>query len=470
MPAPLSTAPSLPALLRGLGAVAMLLALGACTAPPPDAATARANAAVLDLPDLTALPRAVPASTASNADVAAAFMELSFALESGRSLPVFTRFEGPVRLRLTGAVPAAAPQETAGLLALLRSRAGIDITQSAEASAEITVAFVPREQMQALVPNAACFVVPNVAGWDDYRRARGSAATEWARLTTRRRAAVFIPADIAPQEVRDCLHEEVAQALGPLNDLYRLPDSVFNDANFHSVLTSFDLLVLRAYYAPELRSGMTPDTVAERLPALLSRLNPTGGDAGGWRAAPATPRAFAAALDRALGGGRLDTPAQRASARQAVAIAQAAGWSDARAAFAWFALGRLSVGADPQGARAALLQARALYAALPGAGVQLAHVDMQLAGLALASAQPVAALALSRNALPPAIASENAALAATLLLIAAEAQQALGDTGAAQAARLDSARWAGYGFGSQAAADQRAAEVAALARAATRLR
>jgi len=33
----------------------------------------------------------------------------------------------------------------------------------------------------------------------------------------------------SPQEVRDCLHEELAQALGPLNDLYRLPDSVFND-------------------------------------------------------------------------------------------------------------------------------------------------------------------------------------------------------------------------------------------------
>jgi hypothetical protein len=82
--------------------------------------------------------------------------------------------------------------------------------------------------------------------------------------------AVFMPADVAPQEVRDCLHEEVAQAIGPLNDLYRLPDSVFNDDNFHTVLTGFDMLILRATYAPELRSGMTRAEVAAALPGILA--------------------------------------------------------------------------------------------------------------------------------------------------------------------------------------------------------
>ena len=52
--------------------------------------------------------------------------------------------------------------------------------------------------------------------------------------------------------MRDCLHEELAQALGPLNDLYRLPNTVFNDDNFHSVLTGFDMTILRATYAPGL--------------------------------------------------------------------------------------------------------------------------------------------------------------------------------------------------------------------------
>ena len=57
----------------------------------------------------------------------------------------------------------------------------------------------------------------------------------------RKRVAIFIPVDISFQDVRDCLHEELAQALGPLNDLYRVSDSVYNDDNFHIILTSYDM-------------------------------------------------------------------------------------------------------------------------------------------------------------------------------------------------------------------------------------
>ena len=58
--------------------------------------------------------------------------------------------------------------------------------------------------------------------------------------------------------MRDCLAEEITQALGPANDLYRLPDSIWNDDNFHGMATAFDMLILRALYQPELESGMTP--------------------------------------------------------------------------------------------------------------------------------------------------------------------------------------------------------------------
>ena len=72
--------------------------------------------------------------------------------------------------------------------------------------------------------------------------------------------------------MRDCLHEEFAQALGPLNDLYRLPNSVFNDDNVHTVLTSFDMLILKITYAPSLKSGMSRTQVQARLPAILKKL------------------------------------------------------------------------------------------------------------------------------------------------------------------------------------------------------
>jgi hypothetical protein len=41
----------------------------------------------------------------SNSDLARDFIDLSFMLESGRALPVLTRFEGPVTVRVTGNPP-----------------------------------------------------------------------------------------------------------------------------------------------------------------------------------------------------------------------------------------------------------------------------------------------------------------------------------------------------------------------------
>lgn len=453
-------------LSRRLIALVAAAALAGCMADPVGGPAARATSDLVALPEPAGFDPGPggppPARTTSNAELARDFLDLSFQLESGRSLPVFSRFEGPVTLTLAGAVPRSAGEEVAGLLTRFRAEAGIEIWHEAGAGAAITVEFVPRRELQAAAPNAACFVVPGVAGWQDYRTRRSGAATDWTALSVRSRVSVFVPSDVAPQEMRDCLHEEIAQALGPLNDLYRLTDSVFNDDNFHTVLTAHDMLMLRIAYAPELASGMTEAEVAATLPGVLMRLNPGGGRFATATAPSPTPRSFQAALETALSGDAT-SEARRGAARDAVAIASAAGWADARAGFAWFALGRLSAASDPAAARAALFNAAAIYRALPGAAVQYAHVEMQLAALALRARQPAEAAALAGRALPAAIAGENPALAATLHLIRAEAFAAQGMAAAAAAARLDSARWAGYGFGSPAAAERRAAEVAALA-------
>ncbi len=442
------------------------LALAGCMAAPAGGPAARANADLQAPPGFTSFDtasgHAPAAQLPGNAELARDFLELTFQLESGRALPRFTRFQEPITLTLAGAVPHNAGQEIAGLLAVLRSGAGIDIRQQGPGPAAITVEFLPRREMQALVPNAACFVVPGVSSWQGYRAARGSTATDWATLGQRTQVAVFLPSDIAPQEMRDCLHEEIAQALGPLNDLYRLTDSVFNDDNFVAVLGPRDLLMLRLTYAPELRNGMSESEVVAVLPAALARINPAGGSFATPAPATPTPRAFQTALDTALSGNTAQSR-RLIAAQTAVDIATAKGWHDARAGFAWFALGRLSASNDPVRARVALLRADAIYQALPGAAIHQAHVRMQLAALALSAQQPGEALALADRASDAAIAAENPALVATLHLIRAEAFAAQGNAPAAASARLDSARWAGYGFGSQAAADRRAAEVAALA-------
>ena len=380
------------------------------------------------------------------------FMDLTFAMENGRALDTFSRFEGPVTVAMTGKAPPTAARDLGVLIGRLQTEAGIDIRPATDPqAASITVEFASKAELRRLAPTAACFVVPNVRSLAEFRRKRGSDATDWAQVTRRETAAIFIPADTSPQEIRDCLHEELAQALGPLNDLYRLPDSVFNDDNFHSVLTAFDMGILRMTYGPSLSSGMSRDEVAARLGTSPS-LSGAGGTPGDW----------IHAIETALG--RTGTLATRkAAAERALSIAQGAGWQDGRAAFSYFAVGRIMAGTEPERALDAFGRASALYGRMPGGELQVAHVDMQLAAMALAGGLAEEAVLLADRAIPAVRRNDNSALLATLMLIKAEALAQLGQADAAAALRMDSAPYARYGFGPDSVVQARMRDIAAVA-------
>lgn len=384
------------------------------------------------------------------------FMDLAMSLESGRELQVFTRFEGPITVGLAGAVPGSAERDLTALVGRLRDEAGLQISVASGSAATITVEFATRADLRRLAPQAACFVVPNVGSLAEYRRLRGSDTVDWALITRRDRAAIFIPADTSPQEIRDCLHEELAQALGPLNDLYRLSDSIFNDDNFHSVLTAYDMSILRAHYDPALRNGMTRAEVAARMSVIF------GGGAGlGTPRSPALD-SWTQAIETALGGKGALATRQRAAER-ALDIARAQGWQDSRAAFSHFAVGRLNAGSAPETAFDAFTRASAIYARLPGGEIQVAHIDMQLAAMALAGGLSTDAIRLADRAIPVVRQHENFALLATLMLIKAEAMERLGDVQGAKALRLDTAAYARYGFGPDSVVRDRMRDIAAVA-------
>ncbi|MGR3759061.1 DUF2927 domain-containing protein [Roseobacteraceae bacterium NS-SX3] len=448
---------------RGRGAVLLagLLALAACSAAtgtaPPD--RARIAATTLPPPKAFALPRPAPPQRA-NTDIARDFLDLHFKLESGTELPVFTRFEAPITLRVTGKPAAGLQQGLAALLSRLRREAGIPVRQVSGGPARITVEAVPRAEIRRTLPKAACFVVPNVSSLKEYRRNRRNPATGWARLRSREKLAVFVPSDVSPQEMRDCLHEELAQAIGPLNDLYRLPDSVFNDDNVHTVLTGFDMLILRATYAPELRTGMTRAQVAARLPAILARLNPAG-EARRPQPLPETPRAWIGAVEAALGPST-GTAQRRQAAARAAAIAEQLGWQDHRRAFSHFILGRLLQASDPLLAQRHFQTALHFLARQPGTELHRALVHTRMAAFEIARGNGAGALALTGPARKAAAAHENAALLSTLMLLEAEALALEGRHEEARAVRLDSLGWARYGFGPEWAVRAKMQEVASL--------
>ncbi|MCI5110829.1 MAG: DUF2927 domain-containing protein [Marivita sp.] len=439
----------------------LYLLLGACMPVSHSEPATRAAFVDTSLPAMKvfSVPRPQPVQV-SNADLSRDFMDLALALESGRELDVFTRFEGPISVRLVGSVQPTVPSDLDRLLHRLRSEAGIDIHATVAPEANITINAVSRSDIQRFLPQAACFVVPNVSTLAEFRQARRSARVNWGKITSRTRLAIFLPNDSSPQEARDCLHEELAQALGPLNDLYRLPDSVFNDDNVHTVLTGYDMLILRAYYDPALRNGMSRAEVMNRIPTIFARLNPAG-EVLPARRAQRTPRPWIDAIQTALGPGA--TPiARRAAVTEALSIASAMGWEDHRRGFTHYAMGRILQGTDPDAARAQFLQADSYFARSPDSDLHRAYVASQLAAYALTENTPETAIHLTGQAIELAARHENAALLSTLLMLRAEALDLAGRVSAGADVRLDSLGWARYGFGSDWSVRAKLREIASL--------
>ncbi len=441
--------------------IPLCLSLAACMPATNPEVPTRGAIADSSLPPMKifAVPSPTPPAR-SNRDIARDFVDLSFMMESGRELPILTRFEGPITVRVTGKPPASLSPDLTRLLYRLRTEAGIDITLTKDKSANITIEAVSRSDIRRNLPQAACFVAPNISSLSQYRSARRTSKTNWALLEERSKIAVFVPNDTSPQEVRDCLHEELAQALGPLNDLYRLSDSVFNDDNVHAVLTGFDMTILRAYYDPAMANGMSRDQVEARLPAVLARINPRGQNRSS-HFAKSTPRDWIDAVQTALGPGAGATE-RRNAANRALAIAQREGWQDHRLGFSYFALGRLMQSFDAEKSHTYFQYANRAYRQSPNTAPHQAFVATQLAAFAVSEGRGQEALNLTTPHLSVAAKHENAVLLSTLMLLRAEAFDLTERSAEASQVRLDSLGWARYGFGPDWAVRAKLREIAAL--------
>jgi hypothetical protein len=225
------------------------------------------------------------------------------------------------------------------------------------------------------------------------------------------------------------------------------------------------MLILRAFYSPEIHNGMPRAEAAQALPKVLKRLNPKGSNRAGAPLGP-TPEAWTRAISGALSP--RSSGARRANyAYQAVKIAKREGWKDNRLAFSLFVEGRVTLGSSSETAIQAFLQAGELYRGLFGNSVQTAHVSTQMAAFALSSGQADSAINIVNEAIPATRASQNAALLATLLMIKAEALEFQGRHSEAHIVRLDSLGWGRYGFGAEPNVRARLSEIKALVPART---
>jgi len=390
----------------------------------------------------TSLPAAD--TTRANVDLAQDFLDLTFRLETGQTLDRLLKYEEPVRVSLDPALAAYAGDLDA-LLKLIRRGAGIDIAMGG-ANSQIHVVYVPAAQLHAAVPGAACFVAPGVQTWDEFR---ANPRLRWSTLTGLGRAAVFIPDDAPPYSVRACLNEEIGQALGPVNDLYRLPDSVFNDDNIHLELTSFDLLILRVLYTRDLENGASREVVAAALPRILARVNASGNNQP---SAPrgAEPAGWQRALETALNP-RASDRTRATAARSALSLARQISPADHRLVLSLMITGRFEMRADSSAARALFTEAHNLSLAQFGPNnLRSAQTGYHLAATLIAE-NPQAAIDLVAQFLPVAARAGDAPLQAGLLAIRAISYLRLGLMAEADQARIESLNRAAYAFGAEEA-------------------
>lgn len=80
---------------------------------------------------------------------------------------------------------------------------------------------------------------------------------------------VIIVVDAGEFIFRDCIYEELLQALGPINDDDDLPWTMFNDEVQMGFFDIYDQYLLNILYDPRIRAGMTKDQVKELLPQIL---------------------------------------------------------------------------------------------------------------------------------------------------------------------------------------------------------
>lgn len=260
-------------------ALLLLLALTSCG--PVTGSGRDAPLKPASLPSAPKSGGALPAGDTaySNRSLARLFVALTHDLEWGASRPHLVRYEAPINVAIEGPGADAYTRFIDLYLAEIRERASISIGRG-PGPANLHIRFVEGARFDQTFPGISCLVALGNHDWDSFRRdpdRLGGQVLETG--TSQSQTTIFIPQTAAPFRVRGCLLEEIAQALGPANDLYGLGASIFNDDAAHLWPTKLDYLMLRTLYHPDMRTGMSRQVSQSAAFRVLEEINPEGRDA-----------------------------------------------------------------------------------------------------------------------------------------------------------------------------------------------
>ncbi len=90
------------------------------------------------------------------------------------------------------------------------------------------------------------------------------------------RAIIAVKGETSGKLRTSCIHEELSQTLGLLNDDPEVRPSIFNDDQEFALLTAHDEYLLRILYDPRLRHGMTAEEGMPIVAEIVAEIGPGG--------------------------------------------------------------------------------------------------------------------------------------------------------------------------------------------------
>lgn len=384
----------------------------------------------------------------SNADHADNLIDLYYRTEWDATREGLAKWDGPVTVSIdTPALKDYAPF-LERYLGRLRTEGGVDIRLVDAGKGAISLRTAPSTEMRRNFPTAFCLVVPGRMDFSDLIDSLSRPdRIDWTLIERIEAATVFIPVVASPYQVRACMMEEIAQALGPGNDIYYLADSIFNDDGAHMAPTSFDMLALRVLYDPAMTPGMPLEQARPIVRSLLDRLRPEGAGVPRGPAFPPAPEWKDTILASSAHG--VPSVTQLAIAEEAVRLSRTFSPTDPRRGFSFERLGRAYLAQDkPEKAEFAFRRAVAAYEISVGdQDVRVASARVWLAIALNHQGKSGQALTQVDLALPMLAAHDTEERISVALEQRHRAQSALGQQQEALQTALIGVDWALYAFG-----------------------
>lgn len=193
-----------------------------------------------------------------------------------------SRWEKPIRYVVTGGAATGADRsEYRSFAKKLANLTGLEIVEE-EGEPNLSILILGPEERRLFVADlereGLAENMPLVVQWADdvYYPCVGQVAYDDIDTGLITGAMIVIKGELEGVLRSSCIHEELTQTLGLMNDDPDVRPSIFNDDQEFALLTEHDEILLRILYDRRLRPGMEAEEARPLLPEIIEEIRPGG--------------------------------------------------------------------------------------------------------------------------------------------------------------------------------------------------